>query len=552
MQQNNKHLKKFFICHKILISIIFLGSVLRLFNINSNPISPYWDEASIGYNAYSISQTARDEWGKFLPASFQSFGEYKLPGQIYLTVPFTLILGLNNFSVRLPSALMGILAIYAIYLLAVKLTEKNHSKRSRDIALFAAFLLATSPWHLQFSRASFEANSATTLYIFGIYFLLSSLKKPYRILFSSLFFSLSFYFYYHTRIIVPIILIVFVILYLKSLIKNYKFVIISLLFGLFFCLPILLTFINPASNNRAKQVSIISLKSPQSNPDFVSAYEKYQSSPIPSNLKDKLAWSDVLFKYYLRHLDPNFLFVHGDSQIRHRTPNTGQLYYFQIPLVLFSILYLIAKKTREHIFALILAFIFPISAIFSDLTPHALRSSLGSINLTILSAFGIIWIQKLPNYLKNTIPIIITLSIGLYLYQYHLISPKLDSVAWGYGHKELFSYLEKYPNESIIVTGRYWNPYIYYLYYNQFPPKDYQNIADPKIKINNYYFAGAGWDGKEIISNNLILKTLQNQKTSIIVTSPAEDSSITINKTHIHTINDKENNPIFLIYKISL
>jgi len=125
-------------------------------------------------------------------------------------------------------------------------------------------------------------------------------------------------------------------------------------------------------------------------------------------------------------------------------------------------------------------------------------------------------------------------------------------VAWGYGHKELFSYLEKYPNESIIVTGRYWNPYIYYLYYNQFPPKDYQNIADPKIKINNYYFAGAGWDGKEIISNNLILKTLQNQKTSIIVTSPAEDSSITINKTHIHTINDKENNPIFLIYKISL
>ncbi len=552
MQLNNKRLKKFFFRHKILILIIILGTILRLFNVGSNPISPYWDEASIGYNAYSISQTARDEWGKFLPLSFQSFGEYKLPGQIYLTVPFTIIFGLNNFSVRIPSVLMGILAIYAVYLLVTKLTEKSHSKRSKTIALFAAFLLATSPWHLQFSRASFEANSATTLYAFGIYFLLASLTKPSKLFFSSVFFSLSFYFYYHTRIIVPIILIVFTFLYFKPLIKNSKFVIISVLFGLIFCLPILFTFISPQSNNRASQVSIINLKSPQTNPDFVSAYEKYQSAPVPSNLKDKLAWSDVLFKYYLRHLDPNFLFVTGDSQTRHRTPNTGLLYYFQIPLILFSILYLIAKKTKEHIFALILAFIFPISAIFSDLTPHALRSSLGSVNLTILSAFGIIWIQKLPNYLKKTIPIIITLSIGIYLYQYHLVSPKLDSLAWGYGHKELFSYLEKYPNESIIVTGRYWNPYIYYLYYNQFPPKDYQNIADPKTKINNYYFAGAGWDGKEIISNNLILKTLKDTKTSIIVTSPAEDLSITVNKTHIHTINDKEGNPIFLIYKVSL
>lgn len=552
MQLNNKRLKKFFLRHKILILIIILGSILRLFNVGSNPISPYWDEASIGYNAYSISQTAKDEWGKFLPLSFQSFGEYKLPGQIYLTVPFTIIFGLNNFSIRLPSVLMGILAIYAIYLLVAKLTEKTHSKRSKTIALFAAFLLATSPWHLQFSRASFEANSATTLYAFGIYFLLASLTRPSKLLISAIFFSLSFYFYYHTRIIVPIILTSFAVIYFKPLIKNFKFIIISFSLGIIFCLPILLTFINPQSNNRALQVSVINLESPQTNPDFVSAYEKYQFAPVPSNLKDKLAWSDVLFGYYLRHLDPNFLFIHGDNQTRHHTSNTGLLYYFQIPLILFSILYLIAKKTREHILALILAFIFPISAIFSDLTPHALRSSLGSINLTILSAFGIIWIQKLPNYLKKTIPIIITLSIGMYLYQYHLVSPKLDSIAWGYGHKELFSYLEKYPNESIIVTGRYWNPYIYYLYYKQFSPRDYQNITTSKTKINNYYFAGAGWDGKEIISNELIKKTLQTQKTSIIVTSPTEDPSITINKTHIHTINDKEGNPIFLIYKISL
>jgi hypothetical protein len=37
-----------------------------------------WDEASLGYNAWSIALTGRDEHAKFLPYdAFAAFGDYK-------------------------------------------------------------------------------------------------------------------------------------------------------------------------------------------------------------------------------------------------------------------------------------------------------------------------------------------------------------------------------------------------------------------------------------------------------------------------------------------
>ena len=539
--------------NKKLLIILAVAAILRLYNLTSTPPSLYWDEVSIGYNAYSISQTGKDEWGKPLPYSFQSFGEYKLPGQIYLTVPFTWLLGLNDFSVRLPSAIMGITAVAGIYFLAKTLAQKITPTKSQSIATFSALLLAVLPWHLQFSRASFEANSAITLLIYALLFLFAAQKTPYKLLLSAVFFSISFYFYHHTRIIAPLILAFYFTQNFKFFLANIKITATALVLGLILSLPIIISLFQPTELSRVSQVSIIDLQTPQTNPDFVSAFARYQSLPIPANIKDKLAWSDVLFKYYLRHLDINFLFVHGDSQTRHRTPSTGLLYYFQIPLLLIASIYLLKKRSKESIFILFLCIIFPISAIFSDLTPHALRSSTGVIGTSLLSAFAVIFIQKLPQLLKLFSIIIVTVSVFFYLFQYHIQSPIIDSQAWGYGHKELFHYLQNHANnQPVIISGRYWNPYIYYLYYNQIPPEKYQNTFEKKSRIDNYYFAGAGWDDRPIISNEIILKEVGSSQTAIIVTTPPEDSSITLNKHLLHTVNDLQNQPIFLIYELEI
>ena len=98
----------------ILGLIVFLAFVLRLYQLGNVPVSLYWDEASLGYNAYSIATTLHDEHGEFLPYSrFIAFGDYKPPGYIYIDALAVKLLGLSEFSTRLPSAMTGIILVVA-------------------------------------------------------------------------------------------------------------------------------------------------------------------------------------------------------------------------------------------------------------------------------------------------------------------------------------------------------------------------------------------------------------------------------------------------------
>ena len=113
-------INKFTINHppaSVLLAILVIAALLRLWNLNNIPPALTPDEASLGYNAYSILRTGRDEYGKFLPIIFKSFGDYKPGLYVYLTIPFVATLGLNEWSVRLPSAISGILTVYLVYLI---------------------------------------------------------------------------------------------------------------------------------------------------------------------------------------------------------------------------------------------------------------------------------------------------------------------------------------------------------------------------------------------------------------------------------------------------
>ena len=94
---------------------------MRLYRLTSVPPSISWDEAAVGYNAFTISHWGKDEWGKIFPLVFKSFEDYKHPVHIYLTSVAVAVLGLNDFAVRLPSALFGVGNVILIYFLAQKI-----------------------------------------------------------------------------------------------------------------------------------------------------------------------------------------------------------------------------------------------------------------------------------------------------------------------------------------------------------------------------------------------------------------------------------------------
>src|SRR5260221_172110 len=181
--------------------IIVLAFVLRFYQLNSYPALNA-DEAAIGYNAYSLLQTGKDEHGNPWPIHFQSFNDYKPGLYVYIVMPFVATLGLNEWAVRIPGAMAGVGTVLVIYFLTKELFKKN----KESLSLFTAFLIAISPWHIHFSRGGWEVNVATFFITTGLLFFfkyISQSKLKFLVL-SSLFFVLSLYTYHAARIIVPL------------------------------------------------------------------------------------------------------------------------------------------------------------------------------------------------------------------------------------------------------------------------------------------------------------------------------------------------------------
>ena len=179
-------MKKFLNKYRIflLVLILVISVVLRFFNLSSNPPSLNWDETSIGYNAYSILKTGKDEYGNFLPIEFRSFDDYKPPVYVYLTVPSISVFGLTEFGVRFPAALFGVLSVIVFYLLLGQVLQKKEGNVRDAVPLIGAFLLAISPWHLQFSRAAYEGNIGLFFLMLAFYLFFVGLQKKGILIFS--------------------------------------------------------------------------------------------------------------------------------------------------------------------------------------------------------------------------------------------------------------------------------------------------------------------------------------------------------------------------------
>ena len=101
--------------------ILLLAFLLRFWQINKIPsLNP--DEAALGYNAYSLIRTGKDEHGVSWPLHFKSFGDYKPGGYVYLAIPFVKVLGLSPLAVRLPNLIFSVLTVYVLYRLVLLLT----------------------------------------------------------------------------------------------------------------------------------------------------------------------------------------------------------------------------------------------------------------------------------------------------------------------------------------------------------------------------------------------------------------------------------------------
>jgi len=104
--------KKLKIINFSLILLMIFSFITRFFRLGSVPEAFAADEAALGYNAWSILTTGRDEWGQFLPLTLRSIDDWKPAIYSYLAMPGVALLGLNETTTRLPGAIFGFLLPY--------------------------------------------------------------------------------------------------------------------------------------------------------------------------------------------------------------------------------------------------------------------------------------------------------------------------------------------------------------------------------------------------------------------------------------------------------
>lgn len=465
----------------ILILILALGLFLRTWQLGGMPPGLTWDEAALGYNAYSIIQTGKDEYGNFLPLTLKSFGDYKPALYTYLAMPFILLLGLTETAVRLPSVFAGLGLIIVSYLLIKKLFKNNW------LGLATAFFVAISPLSIQFSRAGWESNVAVFLNVLGLYLFIKALEKPKYYFLTIAAFSLSLICYQASKIFVPIIFIGLFLFYRKEIEYRKEFLISLVLMALVLGMVFGSTFFFGQSNRLAAQNFFAYRRADER----IHRLEMEDGLEVGSPEFEILhgewwAFTRGLVERYVIYFSPKTLFVDGDYSSRHNVPDLGILSFYGlvlIPLGFYS-LYRKEEKGKKIIFFWLFTAVIP--AVLSRDLISMVRALNFALPIAVLQAFGFYF---LVNKLSSVIHIkkvflaaaglfIVFCNLALFL-DYYFVHLKVENSAdWLYGYKQVF---EKTPDfskyDKVVISDSYGQPYIYYLFYTKYPPAKFQQQA---------------------------------------------------------------------------
>lgn len=433
----------------LLVLICLLGFALRVYHLTANPPSTYLDEAAIGYNAYSIVQTGKDEWAIPYPVLFRSFDDYKLPVYIYTVALLENYFGPTDFAIRLPAVISGTLTILFIFLLVRELTYLSNIKiisRSRNkLSLLTGLILAIAPWHLHFTRAGFEAGMSLMFVVCGTWLFALSIRRNIWLLLPSLiFYSLATLTYHNAKVFLPLFVTTLFIIYFKEIRVKWKAIFIILALALIINIPTASTWFT--SEGRARLTSQSILRQP---------------GDLLTNIQIN----------YATNFSFDYLFFHGDQNGRHSVKKMGELFLWQLPIILTAIYFLLRKRSKFATIIFTWLIISPIPAAITNVSPHALRGLLMVIPLSILTAVGLIAINKKYSRLSLLICPVVIYALFFYSHLYYFFYPKYYATDWQDGYRSAAKYIDMVKNkyDQIFFDGEI--APIYLLFYTKFPPE---------------------------------------------------------------------------------
>lgn len=505
--------------------------------MENNPVSLYWDEASIGYEAYSVSETGSDMHGNdWLQPIYPAYGDYKAPVYIWLTALILKIYPVSQTAVRLPSVILGSLSILLVYFLSRELIGKE---RRSYLPLFVAVAMAVLPWHIHFSRVGFEANVGLFFVIFSLWMLLKARMKSEWLIMAVISGALGIYSYFSIRLVLPLMWGCTVIIFWKSYKKRWLHLLLAFIGLILLMVPMFRSPYYAISNQY--RLSTENVLRDDSGVLRANALRNEDGYTLVSRILHHRYWERTreLVTNVFDHLSFDYLFMTGDSNLRHSSRVSGLMLLAMAPAFAVGLASLTKKK---RLFALVLAWwlVALIPASIPEETPHALRSLNAIVPIVIILGSGVDhWYRKF--FKKGKLLVAVYLYLFLlagqmagFLSYYFLEYPRVSALEWQDGYKQLANLVKnRYKEYNSIMVTNIDRLYLYVLYFNEIPP----DITQSKFKISEkeeYYldefdkftFKSIQWDSIKSETNDetLLIDKAKNIPTDVVVRDWIYDS----------------------------
>lgn len=489
---------KNYLTYVLLLVLFSIGSFLRIYGLSQSPPTLNWDEAAWGYNAYSVMQTGKDEYGESWPLFTRSFDEYKPMLPSYFMMPFIRLFGLTETAVRLPSAILGSLSILLIYFFSKKLLVKE------SFAIAAAGLLAIEPWAVHLSRVYHDANIALFFLLASLTLFLYSEKKPGLLIIAAFLIGFSWFTYNANKLLIPLIIVFLGCVDGSKLYKNHKIYtkMALLILGLWGLIFIYFVF-NGQMFPRAGSTHIFRL---------------WQKGDIVFAIFH-MVW-EIVGRYFAYFSPPN-LFVR--EPLEPSTILTANSIFHPFEFIFWILgLYLFLTRIRnKYILGLIALSPIPAVLTWNWFQPGRVLTLFAMFSI-VISVGVVSFIERLSfknKFIKSGLfigLIVFMLTRAIYVFDSLLVQlPHKDAPNWQPGFDLTVPRVMELESgyKNVVINSRQAQPYIFYLFYGKYDPSRYHNeldleaIGTPRksFDFGKFKFRDVDWDKDKKLDNTLFV-----------------------------------------------
>ena len=489
--KNNKSLFKEYKGEVFLFFIFMIGSFVRLFAIGRFPNALNVDEASSGYDAFSLMKWGVDRAGNPYPVYLYAWGSGQSVLYSYLMIPVIAVTGLTEYGIRLPMAITGAISLYVFYYLIKNIFD------NKKYGIIATAFFAICPWHIMKSRWGMECNIFPDLILLASLLLVLGLKKEKTGLqvLAFVVLAISSYSYGTSYLFLPVFVLgtLGYLIYKKELTVKKSIIYLLVMFVL--CIPIIVyIFINTFG---LEQITIGKVTIPKL---LVNRYDEVST-----------VFSGNIFENCVNNLleTLRILILQNDKLEWNAIPQYGLFYLISIVFFIIG-LRACVKKYKENIFNQIMN-IWMIAAIVLCAFCVANINRINIIMIPCVYYIVVGLFEFLTKYKQLTVCIAVIYMVLFIEFMYSYVNKDYNKYyTFTSGVEDVVDYCKSLDVDNIYCKYSFKEPFMYFMFYGQEDVREYLDTVE-------YFEEGRTFDNVRSFGKYKFYLLEEIEKNSVII-----------------------------------